>query len=97
MGTLYQGTGGLFAFAPFEHLFALYEPAIRDVWRYLGALPLLAVCLTSFASLGFMFSCLNMKPAAATVVTLTIFFFDFIFRNVPYLRETSSRISSPAT
>ena len=87
VGTLYQGTGGLFAFAPFEHLFALYEPE-PGLWRYLGALPLLAVCLTSFASLGFMFSCLNMKPAAATVVTLTmLFFFDFIFRNVPYFES----------
>ena len=57
------------------------------MWRYLGALPLLAVCLTSFASLGFLFSCLNMKPAAATVVTLTVFFFDFIFRNVPYFES----------
>ena len=85
-GVLYQGMGGLFAFAPMEHLFALYEPG-PGLWRYLGALPLLALCLTSFASLGFLFSCLNMKPAAATVVTLTIFFFDFIFRNIPYFES----------
>ena len=86
VGTLYQGTGGLFAVWPPEHIFALYDP-LPGVWRYLGALALLAVCLTSFASLGFLFSCLNMKPAAATIVTLTLFFFDFIFRGIPYFES----------
>ena len=28
-----------------------------------------------------------MKPAAATVVTLTVLFFDFIFHNVPYFES----------
>ena len=34
-----------------------------------------------------MFSCLNMKPAAATIVTLTLFFFDFIFHDIPYFES----------
>ena len=72
LGAVYRGLGGLFAVEPFEHIFALYTfgPGIT---RYLGALPVLAGGLLSFSSVGFMFSCLNMKPAAATVVTLTIF------------------------
>ena len=28
-----------------------------------------------------------MKPAAATIVTLSIFFFDSIFRNIPYFES----------
>ena len=85
-GTLYQGTGGLFAAWPPVHLFALYD-AGPGLGRYLGALPVLALCMTSFTSLGFLCSCLNMKPAAATVVTLSILFFDFIFHNVPYFES----------
>ena len=29
----------------------------------------------------------NMKPAAATIVTLSVFFFDTIFRNIPYFES----------
>lgn len=85
-GICYKGLGGLFVIAPMEHLFAMYglRPGLE---RYFGALPLLALCLTSITSLGFMFSCFNMKPAAATIVTLSIFFFDSIFRNIPYFES----------
>ena len=86
-GLLYEGIGGLFAFRALREPLSRCMNRGRGLWRYLGALPLLALCLTSFASLGFLFSCLNMKPAAATVVTLTIFFFDFIFRNIPYFES----------
>lgn len=82
VGTLYRGVGGLFAVAPFEHVFALYDSG-PGLARYLGALPVLGCGLLSFSSVGFMLSCLNMKPAAATIATLTLFFFDFIFHNVP--------------
>ena len=85
-GTLYRGVGGLFAFAPTEHIFALYETG-PGLLRYFGALPLLAMGLLTFASLGFFFSCLNMKPAAATIMTLTLLFFDSIFRNIPYFEH----------
>ena len=86
VGTIYRGWGGLFAVAPLEHVFALY-PAGPGLERYLGALPVLAFGLLSFTSVGFMLSCLNMKPAAATIVTLTVFFFDFIFHNIPYFES----------
>ena len=85
-GLVYRGWGGLFAFAPQEHLMALYDP-LPGLWRYLGALPLLALSLISISSMGFMFSCCNMKPAAATILTLSIFFFDSIFRNIPYFES----------
>ena len=55
--------------------------------RYLGALPLLALALMTFASIGFFFSCLNMKPAAATIATLTLLFSDWIFRQIPYFED----------
>ncbi len=71
---------------PIAHIFALHEP-VPGLVRYLCALPLLGLCLVTIASLGFMLSCLNMKPAAATIVTLTVVFFDFIFRNLPYFES----------
>src|SRR5205085_12612174 len=81
-----KGLGGLLVVAPLEKIFALYE---RDpgLVRYFEALPLLALCLTTVTSLGFMFSCMNMKPAAATIVTLSLFFFDFIFHSIPYFES----------
>lgn len=82
-GVLYRGLGGLFAFSLSPRLFALYETG-PGLARFLGAMPLLAVALMTFASIGFFFSCLNMKPAAATITTLTLLFFDSIFRQIPY-------------
>ena len=86
VGLLYRGMGGLFVFAPMERVLALYEPGPGLV-RYLAAMPLLACCLTTIASLGFLLSCLNMKPAAATVVTLSVVLFDIVFRNIPYFED----------
>lgn len=86
LGLAYRGFGGLLVFAPLERVFALYEPW-PGLARYLGALPFLALSLTSIAALGFMFSCFNMKPAAATIATLSLFLFDFIFRNIPYFES----------
>ena len=85
-GLLYCGWGGLFAIAPLEQLLAMHE-SWPGFWRYLGALPLLGFGLVSISSLGFLFSCCEMKPAAATILTLSIFFFDSIFRSIPYFES----------
>ena len=86
VGIARQGTGGFFAFQPLQKLFALYDfgPGLA---RYLGSLPLLALSLLSVASLGFMLSCFNMKPAAATICTLSYFIADMIFRGIPYFES----------
>ena len=85
-GLIYGGAGGLFVFAPQEKLFALY-----DFWpgllRYAAGLVLLAASLLTITALGFFFSCLNMKPAAATILTLSVFFADTIVKNIPYLES----------
>ncbi len=85
-GFCYRGLGGLFVFAPMEKIFALHEFGPGLV-RYLCALPLLALSLTTITSLAFLFSCFDMKPAAATIVTLSIVFLDSIFRNIPYFES----------
>jgi len=88
-GWLQAGTGGMFVFAPTEGIFTLYE------WddglpRYLACLPLLTLSLMTITCLGLFLSCLKMKPAAATILTLSFFFVDTIMRNIPYFEGIRS-------
>ncbi len=87
-GFLSEGPGGLFVLAPGEGVFALFQP-IPGAVRYAAALPLLGLSLLTITSLGFMFSCLHMKPAAATIVTLSLFFIDVILRGIPQFESIS--------
>ncbi|HET6406446.1 MAG TPA: ABC transporter permease subunit [Chthoniobacteraceae bacterium] len=84
--TAWRGTGGLFVFAPVERIFALYE-MWEGLQRYGLALIFLSITLFTITSLGFLLSCCNMKPAAATIVTLSILFVDMIFRSIPYFED----------
>ncbi len=85
-GVACRGWGGLFAFAPLERVMALYEPN-PGLARYLGGLVLLGCSLTTIASLGFLLSCLKMKPAATTIVTISVIFADNIFCNLPFFED----------
>ena len=38
-------------------------------------------------SLAFMFSCFNMKPAAATILAISVFFISMILHDMPYFRD----------
>jgi ABC-2 type transport system permease protein len=82
-GAIAHGWGGLFVLAPFQGIFTLYKPWEGSV-RYFASLPLLAICLMTVTSLAFLFSCCDMKPASATIITLSIFFFDSVLHNIPY-------------
>lgn len=84
--TAWRGAGGLFVFAPVERIFALYEfwPGLA---RYGLALVFMSLSFLTITSLGFMLSCCNMKPAAATIVTLSILFIDMILRTIPYFED----------
>lgn len=85
-GLIYGGIGGLFVFAPFERIFALYD-FDEGLARYFGAIPLLALSLMTISALGFFFSCLNVKPAAATILTLSLFLVDTILKSIPYFED----------
>ena len=76
-GLAWRGVGGLCAIVPEERLFSLF-PANEGLVRYFGSLPLFALSLCTIVSLAFLFSCCNVKPAAASVTTLTIFLVDRI-------------------
>ena len=86
VGIARQGFGGMFVFAPLEGVFALYEKG-PGLARYLASLPLLGLSLLAVTSLGFALSCFNMKPAAATITTLSYVTVDFIFKGIPYFES----------
>lgn len=85
--TLYRGyLGKLFVFAPEEGLFAVFDTA-EGLWRYARGMLFLALSAQVISNMAFMFSCFRMKPAAATIITLSILFFDVVLRNIPYFES----------
>lgn len=80
------GPGKLFIFFPEEDLFAFYDTG-AGLWRYTRSVLCLSYATLSIAALGFMFSCFRMKPAAATILTLSVFFVDVVLMNLPYFSE----------
>jgi ABC-2 type transport system permease protein len=86
-GALYRGgLGKLFVMAPLEHVFAFYGTG-EGLWRYARAILFLAFGLQAISTLAFMFSCFNMKPATATILTLSVFFVDMVLRNIEYFHD----------
>jgi len=86
LGIADRGLGGLIIVAPWEHLFAFYESG-PGLERFALSTCLLCFMMLTISNLGFMFSCFNMKPASATVLTLSLFIADTIIRNVPYFEN----------
>ncbi|MEM1108640.1 MAG: ABC transporter permease subunit [Planctomycetota bacterium] len=85
--SLYRGgPGKLFIFFPDEELFAFYD-TVEGLWRYGRSIVCLSFATLAIAALGFMFSCFKMKPAAATILTLSVFFVDVVLMNLPYFSE----------
>ena len=81
--SLVRGAGGLFIWAPEEKLMVLYDFG-PGLLRYCAALPCLALSLLTISTFSFQLSCWNMKPAAATIAAITLFFVDWILHFVPY-------------
>jgi ABC-2 type transport system permease protein len=83
-GALYRrGLGNLFVFVPHEGLFSVFGTG-EGLWRYARSVLFLGLVTQIIAAAAFMFSCFNMKPAAATILTLSLMFVDFVLRNIPY-------------
>lgn len=82
--------GGLFVMEPKMKVFAAYpewsEGALRLAMCAVG----IGVSMVTLSSIAFMFSCFRIKPAAATIVTLTILFVDMILQNFPFFRPYES-------
>ncbi len=76
--------GGLFVAEPKMKVFAVYGTWTEGMQRLaLGAVGI-GVSMITISSLAFMFSCFRIKPAAATILTLSILFIDMILQNFPF-------------
>jgi ABC-2 type transport system permease protein len=76
---------GLFVFIPGE-AFSLFD-ASTGLKHYLAAHLIMSTKAVSVLGLAFMFSCFNVKPAAATILALSFVFVNFIMMNIPYFRD----------
>jgi len=51
---------------------------------YLGSHLFMAINAAAVSGLAFMFSCFNMKPAAATILSLSFLFINLVMENIPF-------------
>ena len=86
LGIADRGLGGLIIVEPMEHLFAFYE-AGPGLERFALCAGLLCFVMLTLTNLGFMFSCFNMKPASATVLTLSLFLVDTVVGHIPFFED----------
>jgi len=73
---------GMFVFAPGQAFAVL--GAAEGFQRYLLAHLFLAVNAATMLSLAFMFSCFNVKPAAATILALSYLFVNLVLEAIPF-------------
>lgn len=78
--------GGLFVLEPRMKVFAAYPHWADGACRLAMAAVGLGVSMITLSSLAFMFSCLRIKPAAATIMTLTILFVDMVLQGFPIFK-----------
>jgi ABC-2 type transport system permease protein len=89
-GLVYRGKlGKLFVFAPEVKLFSVFDMQ-EGLYRYVRAVGIMALCTMAISSVAFMFSCFRVKPAAATVLTLSCMFVDLVLYEIPYFSSYRS-------
>lgn len=74
---------GLFVFSPLRSTFGVFR---ADEGLRLYSFSILFVAANSIAqlSVAFMFSCFNVKPAAATILALSYLFINMVLENIPF-------------
>ncbi len=78
---------GMFVLSLFpERIFAVLT-ASEGARLYLISHLLMTVNATVVLSLAFMFSCFNMKPAAATILSLSFLFVNLVMEHIPFFEQ----------
>jgi ABC-2 type transport system permease protein len=77
--------GGLFVWNPEMYILAVYPDRDEAFQRLFTGACFMGLSMCVVTSLGFFFSCLKIKPAAASVMALSVFFIDFVLQNIPFL------------
>ena len=79
-------SGGLFVFLPVERIMNTFEGV--SAWERFAVVHLvMTVEAVTLLTLAFMFSCFNVKPAAATILAISFFFISMILHDMPYFRD----------
>ena len=76
---------GMFVFVPGQ-AFSVF-PMGEGLGRFAFAHFFLAVNASAVLSIAFMFSCFNMKPAAATIVALSYLFVNLVMEGIPFFNR----------
>ncbi|MDG2124041.1 MAG: ABC transporter permease subunit [Verrucomicrobiales bacterium] len=85
VGVILRGTGGMFlVIAPEAKFLQLYDWD-EGLVKYAMAVGMLSLSMGVMASVGFLFSCFKVKPAAASILALTVLFADFVMGKMPPL------------
>jgi ABC-2 type transport system permease protein len=82
LASLFFPWKGLFVFVPGQAFSVL--PADQGLARFAFAHVFLAVNASAMLSVAFMFSCFNVKPAAATIVALSYLFINVVMESIPF-------------
>ncbi|MGA2246492.1 MAG: ABC transporter permease subunit [Verrucomicrobiota bacterium] len=78
---------GMFVFGEQPNpMFSLFTPA-EGLKRYAFSHLLMAVNAVAMLSLATMFSCFNMKPAAATILALSYLFMNMVMEHIPFFES----------
>ena len=78
--------GGLFVLEPKMKVFAAFPEWSEGAARLALSAAGIGISMITLSSIAFMFSCFKIKPAAATIITLTILFIDFILQEFPFFK-----------
>lgn len=82
--------GGLLVIEQKMKVFAAYPEWIDGATRLAMAATGIGISMITLSSIAFMFSCLKIKPAAASIITLTILFVDMILQEFPFFKPYES-------
>jgi ABC-2 type transport system permease protein len=82
--------GGLFVMEPKMKVFAAYSGWSEGAGRLALSAAGIGLSMITLSSMAFMFSCFRIKPAAATILTLTILFVDMILQGFPFFKPYES-------
>jgi ABC-2 type transport system permease protein len=85
ISSLWFSWGGMTVFIPFEGI-GLFDAATGFKRYVLGHLIMMSKAAT-LTSLAFMFSCFNIRPAAATVMTISVAVADRVLSDMPYFAD----------
>lgn len=76
---------GMFVFVP-GLVFSVLEPG-TGLKYYVCSHLFMGVNAVVMFSIAFMFSCWNMKPAAATILALSVLFLNLVLENIPFFER----------